>query len=96
MGEQHPQSPAAQAALPDELPPARNTGNVIFIHPDGVSSASWAVARALGPGPDGDLNWDRLSHIALYRGHMLNSLTSTSNGGGPSLSGGSGRIIGAL
>lgn len=31
--------------------------------------------------PDGDLEWDRLPHIALYRGHMGDSLTATSNGG---------------
>ncbi|MEO0588625.1 MAG: alkaline phosphatase, partial [Planctomycetota bacterium] len=68
---------ASPAAADDHA----QTGSVIFIHPDGASAASWAVARALGPGPDGDLNWDKLSHIALYRGHMLNSLTGTSNGG---------------
>lgn len=60
---------------------AQSTGSVIFIHPDGASSASWAAARALYVGPDGDLNWDRLPYMALYRGHMLDSLTATSNGG---------------
>ncbi|MEM1213199.1 MAG: alkaline phosphatase [Planctomycetota bacterium] len=60
---------------------AEETGSVIFIHPDGASSATWAAARAYYVGPDSDLNWDRLPHIALYRGHMLDSLTATSNGG---------------
>jgi alkaline phosphatase len=57
-------------------------GSVIFIHPDGASSATWAAARALHVGPDGELNWDKLPAIAVYRGHMADSLTATSNGGG--------------
>lgn len=56
-------------------------GSVIFIHPDGASAATWAATRALHVGPDSDLNWDRLPAIALYRGHMRDSLTATSNGG---------------
>lgn len=56
-------------------------GSVIFIHPDGASAATWAAARALHVGPDADLNWDLLPSIALYRGHMADSLTATSNGG---------------
>ncbi len=55
--------------------------SVIFIHPDGASAATWAVSRALEVGPDGELAWDKLPHIALYRGHMADSLTATSNGG---------------
>jgi len=57
------------------------TGSVIFMHPDGASAASWAAARALLVGPDKDLEWDRIPQIALYRGHMKDSLTATSNGG---------------
>ncbi len=56
-------------------------GNVIFIHPDGASSCTWAAGRALLVGPDGDLHWDLLPAIAVYRGHMADSLTATSNGG---------------
>ena len=56
-------------------------GSVIFIHPDGTSAATWAAARALHVGPDADLNWDKLPAIAVYRGHMADSLTATSNGG---------------
>lgn len=55
--------------------------SVIFIHPDGASAATWAAARALHVGPDGDLHWDRLPHVAVYRGHMADTLTATSNGG---------------
>ncbi len=55
--------------------------NVIFIHPDGAGVAHWQAARFIKAGPDGQLNWDRLTEIAIYRGHMKNNLTATSNGG---------------
>ncbi|MFN9974483.1 MAG: alkaline phosphatase [Phycisphaerae bacterium] len=55
--------------------------SVIFIHPDGAGANAWGAARALYVGPDSDLNWDRLENIALYRGHMSDALTATSNGG---------------
>lgn len=58
-----------------------STGSVIFVHPDGASSATWAAARALWVGPDNDLHWDKLPAIAVYRGHMADSLTASSNGG---------------
>lgn len=57
------------------------TGNVVFFHPDGTGANHWAAARMYWAGPDGFLNWDRLPHVALYRGHMLDSLSGTSNGG---------------
>ncbi len=56
-------------------------GSVVFIHPDGTSSASWAAGRALLVGPDDNLQWDLLPYMAVYRGHMADSLTATSNGG---------------
>jgi len=56
--------------------------NVIFIHPDGAGISHWQAARFYWAGPDADLNWDRLPHIAVYRGHMADSLSATSNGGG--------------
>lgn len=75
-------APAASAASADaNRAVAPGLGSVIFIHPDGTSSANWAVARALYQGPDGQLQWDRLPEIAVYRGHMRDSLTATSNGG---------------
>ena len=57
------------------------TGNVIFIHPDGTALAGWNAIRVLNYGPDGELNWDRLSNIGLYQGYTKNTLTSSSEGG---------------
>ncbi|MBM4172475.1 MAG: alkaline phosphatase [Ignavibacteria bacterium] len=57
-------------------------GNVIFIHPDGTSVSVWNAVRMLYVGPDSDINWDKLPNIGIYRGHLTNSLTATSNGGG--------------
>ncbi|WP_369815993.1 MULTISPECIES: alkaline phosphatase [unclassified Anabaena] len=56
-------------------------GNVIFIHPDGTSAAHWGAARMLYQGPDGRLNWDKMSNLGVYLGHIKNQLTATSNGG---------------
>ncbi len=61
---------------------AQPTGNgAIFYHPDGTSAGHWDLARILYYGPDGSLNWDRLPQMAAYRGHLRDSLTSSSNGG---------------
>lgn len=57
------------------------TGSVIFIHPDGAGPNQWGATRMLHVGPDGDLNWDKLPAIALYRGHLADNLTGTSNAG---------------
>ncbi len=57
------------------------SGSVIFFHPDGTGANHWSAARMYYKGPDGTLNWDLLPHMALYRGHMLNNLIGTSNGG---------------
>lgn len=59
-----------------------SAANVIFIHPDGAGISHWQAARFYWAGPDADLNWDRIPHIAVYRGHMADSLSATSNGGG--------------
>lgn len=66
--------PAAALAAP---PP----GNVVFLHPDGTGLNQWTAARALHAGPDGLLAWDRLPEMAPYRGHMLDEIAGTSNGG---------------
>jgi alkaline phosphatase len=58
--------------------------NVIFIHPDGAGVSNWQAARFYCAGPDAELNWDRIPHIAVYRGHMADSLSATSNGGATS------------
>ncbi len=55
--------------------------SVIFLHPDGAGLAHWQAARMLQVGPDGDLHWDKLPHVAVYRGHLSDNLTGTSNGG---------------
>ena len=58
-----------------------NKGNVIFIHPDGTSLATWNATRILYYGTDGTLNWDRLTHNGLYQGHTKNTLTASSQAG---------------
>ena len=77
---------AAAAALcllagcqPSDAP--AKTGNVIFYHVDGTGIAHWQMARFLLAGPDGDINWDRLPHVAVYRGHAEDVLTPSSNAG---------------
>ncbi len=57
------------------------TGNVIFIHPDGTGLATWNATRIFFKGPDGMLNWDKIPHVGFYRSHMKNSLTSSSHSG---------------
>jgi len=68
-------SPKAGVA---ENPPARN---VIFIHPDGTTPAFFAAARMLHYGPDGSLHWDKMPFTAVYKGHLKNNLTASSNAG---------------
>ncbi len=55
--------------------------SVIFIHPDGAGLPQWQALRFLLSGPDGETNWDKLPNIAVYRGHMSDCLTATSNAG---------------
>lgn len=55
--------------------------NVIFIHPDGTGLADWNALRLIKAGPDGEINWDKMSGIGLYQGHIRNRLTSSSNAG---------------
>jgi len=59
----------------------RQKGNVIFIHPDGTGLSDWNALRILKVGPDNNLNWDKMSSMALYQGHIRNKLTSSSNAG---------------
>lgn len=56
-------------------------GNVIFFHPDGTGVSSFNAARLYFKGPDNYLNYDRLPNMAVYRGHMVNTVIGTSNGG---------------
>ncbi len=57
------------------------TGNVVFIHPDGTGVNHWNAGRIYWNGPDAISEWDRLPEMAVYRGHMADQLTGTSNGG---------------
>lgn len=58
-----------------------HAANVIFIHPDGAGLSHWQAARFFWVGPDEDLNWDRLEEMAIYRGHLEDTLTASSNAG---------------
>lgn len=70
----------SRVPVPQAAPPAtRQTGNVIFIHPDGTSPSHYMALRNIDKGPDGRLNWDRMSNAGVYLGHMENQLTGTSN-----------------
>ncbi|MEL7255896.1 MAG: alkaline phosphatase [Pseudomonadota bacterium] len=60
---------------------AQETGNVIFLHPDGTGVNHWLAARMHVVGPDGVLNWDRLPALGVYTGHMTDRVTGTSHGG---------------
>ena len=60
---------------------AQKTGNVIFFHPDGAGVNHWGALRLLTAGPDGELNWDKLPAMAVYKGHMKDALAATSHGG---------------
>ena len=69
---------------PDPTPApkaTKSTGNVIFIHPDGASPSHYMATRNIDLGPDGRLNWDKMSNAGVYLGHMENQLTGTSNAG---------------
>lgn len=75
----------ASAQDPGRTPVPTNrvfpTGNVIFFHPDGTGINHWNAARLYFKGPDSYLNWDLLTNMAAYRGHMVNTVIGTSNGG---------------
>lgn len=59
----------------------QDTGNVIFIHPDGTSPSLYSFARFVSEGPDGRLNYDQFSNSGVYLGHMRNQIVGTSNAG---------------
>ncbi len=59
----------------------KKTGSVVFIHPDGTALADWNALRIITVGPDSEINWDKLSGIGLYQGHIKNRITSSSNAG---------------
>jgi glycerophosphoryl diester phosphodiesterase len=71
--------------VPDEIKPApeptKDTGNVIFIHPDGTSPSHYAAARFASEGTDGRLNWDNMTDAGVYLGNLDDQITGTSNAG---------------
>jgi len=67
---------------PQSAPPAtQETGNVIFIHPDGTTPAYFNFARLETEGPDGRINWDRMTDAGVYINSIEDQLTNTSNAG---------------
>jgi glycerophosphoryl diester phosphodiesterase len=67
---------------PEPAPGAtQDTGNVIFIHPDGTTPAYFTSARLVEEGPDGRLNWDNMSNAGVYVNSLEDQLTATSNAG---------------
>lgn len=60
---------------------AQEPASVVFFHPDGMGVNTWAAVRVATVGPDGRLNWDRLTYSAVYLGHMKDALAATSHGG---------------
>lgn len=57
------------------------TGNVVFVHPDGTGYNVWAALRILTVGPDANLNWDLMDELGAYRSHQLNAIGTSSNAG---------------
>ncbi len=57
------------------------SGSVIFMHVDGAGVNSWNACRFMKAGPDGDIGWDRIPRLGIYRGHLKDGLTATSHGG---------------
>jgi glycerophosphoryl diester phosphodiesterase len=74
--------PNRVAEIPVAPKATANTGNVIFIHPDGHSPASFGAARFTSVGPDGRLNWDNMTSTGIYLGHLTDQLTGSSDGSG--------------
>ncbi|HEY9769554.1 MAG TPA: alkaline phosphatase [Coleofasciculaceae cyanobacterium] len=75
----------APEGVPDGIEPApeptEDTGNVIFIHPDGTSPSHYGAARFASVGTDGRLNWDKMTDAGVYLGHMDDQIVATSNAG---------------
>ncbi len=73
--------PSRNPAPPEAPKATKDTGNVIFIHPDGTSPSHYMALRNIDKGPDGRINWDNMSNAGVYLGHMEDQLTGTSNAG---------------
>lgn len=77
----HAQQTGGQTGGAGSTQPTPTGNGGIFFHPDGTSASHWDAIRLLEYGPDGSLNWDQLTAIAPYRGHLTDQLTGTSNAG---------------
>lgn len=55
--------------------------SAIFFHADGCGLSHWTAFRIASIGPDGRTSWDKLPYQSVYRGHLLDSLSATSNAG---------------
>jgi glycerophosphoryl diester phosphodiesterase len=74
-------SPVFEAEPTSAPATTQETGNVIFIHPDGTSPAHYALARLETKGPDGRINWDMMSDAGVYINSIKDSLAPSSNAG---------------
>jgi alkaline phosphatase len=53
----------------------------ILFNVDGAGLTHWTAARLALVGPDGQLEWDRLPAMAIYRNHIRSHLAGNSNSG---------------
>ncbi|MBD2258283.1 alkaline phosphatase [Pseudanabaena sp. FACHB-2040] len=74
-------SPIPVPEITPATPATKDTGNVIFIHPDGTTPAYFTLARLEKVGPDGRLNWDMMSDAGVYINSLEDQITATSNAG---------------
>ncbi len=61
--------------------PYFQSGNVVFIHPDGSGASMWEALRLIKAGPDSVIYWDKMDEMGLYRSHQKNASNSTSHAG---------------
>jgi glycerophosphoryl diester phosphodiesterase len=74
-------SPIEEPEPTPATPATQDTGNVIFIHPDGTTPAYFTLARLEEEGPDGRLNWDMMSNAGVYINSIEDALAPSSNAG---------------
>ncbi|NJK34774.1 MAG: DUF4114 domain-containing protein [Oscillatoriales cyanobacterium SM2_2_1] len=65
---------------PPAPPSTKDTGNVVFFHPDGAGFAAWNAYRIQTLGTDGRTNWDQFSETAIYDGNLIDRITGSSDG----------------
>ncbi|PZU97440.1 MAG: alkaline phosphatase [Pseudanabaena sp.] len=75
-----PDAPISNTLRAPAPSPTKDTGNVIFFHPDGAGFAHWNAYRILELGADGRTNWDQFSETAIYDGNLVDRITGSSDG----------------